>query len=96
MTPEQFIDSLRQPAPPAALPLHLQALWFDALGNWAKAHELVQDEPGADAALVHAYLHRREGDTANAAYWYNRAGSAFPAQTVEQEWKSLVQKWLAP
>ena len=52
----------------------LLALWWDAHGDWNKAHEIAQDVSGADGAWVHAYLHRREGDVSNAGYWYRQAG----------------------
>ena len=65
-------------APPDAPPdtPALAALWWAAKGpaHWDRAHALVQDDPGTDAAWVHAHLHRLEGDPANAAYWYDRAG----------------------
>ena len=54
----------------------LAALWWAAKGEWDKAHEIVQDEDDADAAWVHAYLHRVEGDLGNAGYWYRRAGKS--------------------
>ncbi|MCJ2110176.1 hypothetical protein MKK64_02935 [Methylobacterium sp. E-025] len=62
-------------APPHDLPPALAALWWAAKGpaHWDRAHALVQDAAGADAAWVHAHLHRLEGDPANAAYWYARA-----------------------
>jgi hypothetical protein len=31
---------------------------YDAKGDWDKAHDFVDQLPGADAAWVHAYLHR--------------------------------------
>lgn len=95
MTPEQFYASQDQDTPPQELSLVLQALWYDGKDDWEQAHQLIQDEPGADAALVHAYLHRKEGDNWNADYWYRRAGSTRPQQTLQQEWHSLVSKWLA-
>ena len=54
----------------------LAALWWAAKGNWDEAHKIVQDEETADAAWVHAYLHRVEGDLGNAGYWYRRAGTS--------------------
>ena len=61
--------------PPDAHSPALAALWWAGKGpaHWDRAHALVQDDPGADAAWVHAHLHRLEGDPANAAYWYARA-----------------------
>lgn len=45
-------------------------------GDWDGAHAIVQNESGEDAAWLHAHLHRVEGDGANAAHWYRRAGRA--------------------
>src|SRR3979490_566667 len=53
----------------------LLALWWDAQGDWEKAHEVAQDVAGVDGAWVHAYLHRKEGDVGNAGYWYRRGGA---------------------
>ena len=49
---------------------------LDALerGDWEAAHAMAQDDAGAEAAWLHAHLHRVEGDAANARYWYARAG----------------------
>src|SRR6478752_2991228 len=69
----QFLATLDDRQPPGVSPL-LDALWFDARGQWDKAHALAQDIDGRDAALVHAYLHRKEGDLGNARYWYRQAG----------------------
>src|ERR1700733_15799160 len=52
----------------------LLALWWDAKGDWERAHGIAQDVAGADGAWVHAYLHRKEGDAGNAGYWYRQAG----------------------
>src|SRR5947207_3353376 len=51
----------------------LLALWWDARGDWEKAHQVAQDVAGRDGAWVHAYLHRKEGDLGNAGYWYRQA-----------------------
>lgn len=72
----------------------LLALWHDDKGNWNKAHDQVDHLPGKDAARVHAYLHRKEGDLWNADYWYRQAGIARPNQSLEQEWESLVRYFL--
>jgi hypothetical protein len=72
----------------------LQSLWHDAKGNWEEAHTLVQDSTTKDAAWVHAYLHRKEGDISNAGYWYRRAGKPEFKGTLEQEWKEIVRALL--
>ncbi len=72
----------------------LLALWWDAKGEWAKAHEVAQDIESADGAWVHAYLHRREGDAGNAAYWYRRAGRPAASGDLRAEWERMVEELL--
>ena len=79
MSFEEFITAA---VPPAAVGPALAALWHDAHGEWAKAHALSQEDEGPNGSWVHAYLHRKEGDLANARYWYARAGRTPPAKTV--------------
>ncbi|HEU5097559.1 MAG TPA: hypothetical protein VFU22_00835 [Roseiflexaceae bacterium] len=86
----QFKESLAAPTPPEGLSNALRALWYDAKGDWAKAHEQAQAQEDAAGAWVHAYLHRKEGDLANAAYWYRRAGQAVATQPLEAEWDVLA------
>ena len=62
-----------------------------AAGDWDGAHELVQDDPSADAAWVHAHLHRVEGDLSNAGYWYRRAGRAVATGSLEEERRAIQQ-----
>src|SRR4051794_21991319 len=90
MTIADFKSSLSGPMPAPSLSPPLAALWWAAKGDWTKAHEIVQDEQGVDAAWVHAYLHRVEGDLGNAGYWYRRAGKAAAAGPVAAEWDRLV------
>jgi hypothetical protein len=74
MTFDDFRQSLPGAKPPAELTLALAGLWWDAKGDWTHAHESAQQVEGAQGSRVHAYLHRKEGDQSNAAYWYGRAG----------------------
>jgi hypothetical protein len=87
----------RDAAPPAGASLAVQALWHDARGDWARAHDCAQDDAGRDGSWVHAYLHRKEGDRGNAGYWYSRAGRKMPAEsvTLADEWASLARELLA-
>lgn len=89
-----FQASCQHATPPEALSLPLQALWWDAKGDWAKAHECAQADNGSDGAAVHAYLHRKEPDPANARYWYNRAGRSAATCGLEQEWTELATSLL--
>lgn len=94
MDPDGFQASLAQDAPSEGLSLPVQALWWDAKGDWDKAHECAQADPGPVASAVHAYLHRKEPDLANARYWYNRAGRTPASGSLEAEWDALVQELL--
>jgi hypothetical protein len=92
---QSFKESLALNAPDKQLSLILKSLWYDAKGDWKKAHDLVDQLPGTDAARVHAYLHRKEGDIWNADYWYAKAKKTRPAISLEAEWESLVSYFLA-
>ncbi len=94
MTLDGFRASVGEDVPPP-LSLALQALWWDAKGDWDKAHACAQADPGPLGAAVHAYLHRKEPDISNARYWYNRAGRTPASGALEQEWAALVDELLA-
>jgi hypothetical protein len=91
----KFRESLAGSAPPPESGPLLQALWHDANGEWDRAHKLAQSQKGKTGARVHAYLHRKEGDLDNAAYWYGRAGETMPQTSLEQEWEALVTMLMA-
>ena len=95
MTFDEFQASLNSDLPPQGLGRALQALWYDAKGNWAEAHRLAQEEENATGAWVHAYLHRVEGDPSNAAYWYRRANKPVSDASLADEWRDLVTALLA-
>jgi hypothetical protein len=83
-----FFKSLENNIPPDE-PL-LKALWLDFNGQWNEAHHLVDSMESKDAARIHAYLHRKEGDAWNAGYWYRRAGQEVMDCSLDEEWKILV------
>ena len=72
----------------------LLSLWYDGKGDWKSAHDQVDHLSGKNAARVHAYLHRKEGDLWNADYWYRRAGETRPDTSLDQEWDELVRRYL--
>ena len=72
----------------------LLALWWDARGDWNRAHEVAQDVAGSDGAWVHAYLHREDGDLENAGYWYRRAGRSVATGNSRVEWEGIVREML--
>ncbi|WP_423148336.1 hypothetical protein [Rubrolithibacter danxiaensis] len=90
-----FKESLSGNNPPANASVYLQALWYDAKDNWKKAHSLIENLSDKDAAWIHAYLHRKEGDTWNADYWYNRAARKRPSITLDLEWEQLSDYFLS-
>ena len=100
MTFADFMRSAQDdPAPPAGLGRALQALWLDRRDQWPEAHALAQ-AAGEDAAerlagaWVHAYLHRKEGDPGNAAYWYRQAGQPAAPGALAAEWEQITRTLL--
>ncbi|MGL4609079.1 MAG: hypothetical protein ACRCYY_05250 [Trueperaceae bacterium] len=90
MTLETFKTSETLPE----LSPELQSLWYAAKSDWDKAHTLVQDLETKEAAWVHAYLHRQEGDSSNAGYWYRRAAKPEFKDGLEQEWEEIAEALL--
>jgi len=86
----EFRESLGREGPPKELSVALAGLWWDAKGDWTKAHESAQQDEGPSGAWVHAYLHRKEGDSSNAAYWYRRAGKSLAKNSLEDEWLEIA------
>jgi hypothetical protein len=89
LTYQEFQEICAQEAPPEELNPLLTAMWRDFRGDWDTAHSLAQDVPTSDGSWVHAYLHRKEGDQANASYWYSRAGKSKPDINLEKEWEQI-------
>lgn len=92
---QQFKDSFSGEFPPKEFTDPLKALWYDGKGHWEKAHQFAQKHEGNfEYDRIHAYLHRKEGDIFNAKYWYRRIDLPFPAQSLDEEWQSLVEEYL--
>jgi hypothetical protein len=71
----------------------LEAAGFTPGPAWEQAHQLAQSKEG-DAAhdRLHAFLHRVEGDSTNAAYWYRRAGEAPYEGDFAEECRLLIER----
>jgi hypothetical protein len=95
MTLQQFRDSLQREEPPSALSFALAGLWWDAKGDWKQAHASAQQDEGLAGSWVHAYLHRKEGDSSNAGYWNGRAHKAPAQSSLEQEWHEITDALLS-
>ena len=94
MTLDELRASLTSATPPD-LPSTLLALWHDARGDWDAAHKIAQDIDTPTGAWIHAYLHRKEGDLANAGYWYRRARKPECRESLEAEWDQIATALLA-
>jgi len=94
-TVQQFTESLGADRPSAHLDAPLAGLWWDAKGDWDRAHKCVDHLNDRAGKRVHAYLHRKEGDLANAAYWYGQVGQIIPDVSLEAEHALLVTELLA-
>jgi hypothetical protein len=94
MNLESFRSAISAGQLPEGLPAPLQSLWLDGGGDWEKAHELINEMDDRDACWVHAYLHRKEGDLPNAAYWYRRAGKRVSDLSLSMEWEEISKSLL--
>ncbi|MGH7125790.1 MAG: hypothetical protein ACREFI_15560, partial [Stellaceae bacterium] len=95
MNIDTFRATLARDDPPE-LSHALRALWWDAKGDWNKAHACAQqDEETSAGTWVHAYLHRKEGDLSNAGHWYQRAGRPVETTALEAEWATIAEALLA-
>ena len=95
MTLDDFKASAAQSGAPDGIPPALLALWHDMRGDWKEAHRLAQEIDDETGAWVHAYLHRKEGDLANAAYWYRRAHQKVAKDSLTVEWDRIARTLLA-
>jgi hypothetical protein len=90
----EFRASLAAAEPPSGLSAPLLTLWWEAKGDWKRAHECAQEDRTPNGSIVHAYLHRVEGDLSNAGDWYNRAGRPPANGTLADEWTALAREFL--
>jgi len=95
MTLQEFRRSLLSEEPPGQLSFALAGLWWDAKNNWKQAHESAQRDEGPAGSWVHAYLHRKEGDSSNAGYWCRRADKPPAQSSLEQEWLEIAESLLS-
>ncbi len=86
-----FLKMTTNESPPDNWPKLLKALWYDATGNWQAAHKIVDGREDAMAKWIHAYLHRKEGDQWNAAYWYRQAGRSMTTISLADEHQEIVE-----
>lgn len=88
-----FRRSLAEGEPLPSAPA-LLGVWHALRGDWDQAHDAVQPDT-AECALVHAALHREEGDHGNAGYWYRRAGRAAATGSSRDEYLAIAAELLS-
>ena len=93
---DAFVASLDQDGPPPFATQMLCAIWHGLRDDWHAAHELAQAQDDADAAWVHAWLHRIEGDLGNADYWYRRAHRASRRDDTRAEGLEIARALIEP
>ena len=86
---EEFKKSLSDSTPLNDSSAYLESLWYDAKGDWNRAHEIIQNIEDKTAGWIHSYLHRKEGDLSNASYWYQRAGKPTARNSLAAEWDEI-------
>ncbi|HEY0743391.1 MAG TPA: hypothetical protein VGD40_18110 [Chryseosolibacter sp.] len=94
MTLQEFKVSLNSSQPPKGISKLLEAMWYDGKGDWDTSHNIAQDIHSKEGSWIHAYLHRKEGDQGNAAYWYARAGRKMPSVGLAEEWDAICEELL--
>ena len=91
--PDTLTRAAREGREPSDLTPALRVLWLDAAGDWDGAHDLASRMGDKTGSRLHAYLHRVEGDLANAGYWYRRAGETAFEGSLDEEWRALVERY---
>jgi hypothetical protein len=95
MTVDELLATIADAEPPRGISPLVRALWLEARGDWNGAHQIAQDDDGRDGAWIHAYLHRKEGDAGNAAYWYRQAAKPVERGALEEEWRRIAAALLS-
>lgn len=90
MNLKDFKSTVSSGKMPAGLSEALKAMWYDAAGNWDRAHDIAQEIHNTEGSWIHAYLHRKEGDRDNAAYWYRRANQPVCNVSLDEEWEQIA------
>ncbi len=91
----EFKASLAHQQPGGTSPA-LRALWWIGKGDWDASHAIAaahQDD--LDCNLVHAHLHRVEGDEPSARDWYAEARVTPSTLPLEEEWEAIARRLLA-
>ena len=91
MNYNNFIQSTKNINPPSSLTQIELAIWHVVNNNWENAHNLAQKIDNEIGSWIHAHIHRIEGDTSNANYWYSKANREYPKSTLQEEVNQIIQ-----
>ena len=87
---KKFTELIKNTKPSTELKgIHL-ALWYAKKDDWDMAHNITQDIHTETGSWIHAYLHRVEGDTSNANYWYRKARKDPFSGTFNSELDNII------
>ena len=88
---KKFTELTKNTKPSTELKGIYLALWYAKKDDWDMAHNITQDIRTETAFWIHAYLHRVEGDTSNANYWYRKARKDPSSGTFESELDNIIK-----
>ena len=88
---EKFIELTKNNEPSSELKGIYLALWYAKKDNWDMAHNITQDIHTETASWIHAYLHRVEGDTSNANYWYRQCYKSTYIGSLKNELNDIIK-----
>ena len=95
-----ILDALRRGSSGKSLQTQLQmaltAMWWIGRGDLDRAHHCAHGHAGdPDCDLVHAHLHRRQGELEAARHWYYCAGRSHATLPIDEEWMVISTHLLA-
>lgn len=63
------------------------------VGEWDRAHRIVQEYNDPTACWIHAVLHKIEGDEWNSRYWYRRTHAEYEHfSNPDEELRAIRQR----
>jgi hypothetical protein len=90
MTSDDFRQSLTASEPPTELSLALAGLWWDAKGDWTRAHESAQQDEGPEGSWVQPTCIAKKVIRTTQTIGMVEHGSPF----AEAEWLTIVRDLL--
>ena len=92
MNIERFIASLSESQPPKSLSIYLRALWYDAKGEWHKAHEEIQDVPDKRPPGYMRTCTEKRATRGMLTTGIIKPGRNMPGEDLKSEWEYITKK----